>query len=45
MYLLGPDRVYLVQIVAGYAWVLEERIWHLKCLSWEKGYTSQWTTQ
>ena len=27
MYLLGPDRVYLVQVVAGCAWVPEERIW------------------
>ena len=27
MYLLGPDRVYLVEVVAGCAWVPEERIW------------------
>ena len=27
MYLLGPDRVYLVQVVASCAWVPEERIW------------------
>ena len=27
MYLLGPDRVCLVQVVAGFAWVPEERIW------------------
>ena len=27
MYLLGPDRVYLVHVVAGCAWVPEERIW------------------
>ena len=27
MYLLWPDRVYLVQVVVGCAWVLEERIW------------------
>ena len=27
MYLLGPHRVYLVQVVASRAWVLEERIW------------------
>ena len=27
MYLLGPRRVYLVQVVAGCAWVPEERIW------------------
>ena len=27
MDLLGPDRVYLVQVVAGCAWVPEERIW------------------
>ena len=26
MYLLGPDGVYLVQVVAGCAWVPEERI-------------------
>ena len=27
MHLLGPHGVYLVQVVAGYAWVPEERIW------------------
>ena len=27
MYLLGPNRVYLVQVVAGCVWVSEERIW------------------
>ena len=27
MYLLGPDRVYSVQAVAGCVWVPEERIW------------------
>ena len=27
MYLPGPDRVYLVQVVAGCAWIPEERIW------------------
>ena len=27
MYLLGRDRVYLVQVVAGCAWVPEKRIW------------------
>ena len=27
MYLLGPDRVYLVQVVGGCARVPEERIW------------------
>ena len=27
MYLLGLDRVYLVQAVAGGAWVPQERIW------------------
>ena len=24
---LGPNKVYLVQVVAGCVWVLEERIW------------------
>ena len=27
MYLLGPDRVYRVQVVASCVWVPEERIW------------------
>ena len=27
MYLLGPHRVYFVHVVAGCAWVPEERIW------------------
>ena len=27
MCLLGPDRVYLVQVVVGCVWVPEERIW------------------
>ena len=27
MYLLGPDKVYLVQVVKGCAWVPEERTW------------------
>ena len=45
MYLLGSDRVYLVRVVAGCAWVPEEGYGHPKCLSWEKGYTSQWMTQ
>ena len=27
MYLLGPDRVYLVQLVAGCVWVPEGRVW------------------
>ena len=30
MYLLGPHRVYLVQVVVGCAWVPEERIWALE---------------
>ena len=30
MYLLVPNTVYLVQVVAGCAWVPEERIWALE---------------
>ena len=27
MYLLGQDTTYLVEVVAGYVWVPEKRIW------------------
>ena len=37
MYLQGPDRVYLVQAVAGYAWVPEERIWAPKVIIMGEG--------
>ena len=30
MYLPGSDRVYLVQVVADFVWVPEERIWALE---------------
>ena len=37
MYLLGPDRVYLVQVVAGCEWVPEERIWAPEVFIMEEG--------
>ena len=44
MYILGPDRVYLVQVVQAMRGYQRKGYGHPKCLSRENGYTSQWTT-